>query len=436
MVLFLVAACLPLLARAEFALPDIASAASVSGQFTVTASPGQSPLGSLPDIANNNDLVHLDPATLAVSADRFRAAFLKKIGVLPGTPWSGKIYLALHPAQSLDENVKIYISRFGDGWDYHIVMPDIVQRERLARALTGVLLLEYANRNSTNRVAEIPVWLAEGLSQELLNDNLQDLIVSVPGQIEEDMPLERTSTTSRGMDALADAREIFRNYPVATFNQLSWPTDLQLSGEDGGAYRASAQLFVDSLLVLHNGDGKLRFMLQSLPQYYNWQTAFWSAYRDDFTSALQVEKWWALHSVIFVSHSPGPQWTLAISRDGLAEILSVPVQFRTATNSVPSDAEVSIQSVIQNFDPERQTEIIHAKLHDLEIAQFRMARSLAVLTAGYRDVLAAYLGEDWVTRKAAISGRRTNTPATARETIRKLNVLDAQRRAFAVATRE
>ena len=424
------------MARANYPLPDMASAASVSGQFTVTEMPGLAPLAGLPEVAANDDLVHLDPATLAVSADRFRESFLRKIGVDPASTWSGKIYLSLHPAQALDEPVKIYISRFGNGWDYHIVLPDIVQRERLARALTGVLLLEYANRNATDRAAEVPVWLAEGMSQELLTDSLQDPIVSVPGQMVDNIELQRDNSTSRGTDHLANARQIFRNYSVVSFNELSWPTALEISGEDGGAYRASAQLFLDELLALPNGGGKLRAMLQALPQHYNWQTAFWSAYHDDFVSALQVEKWWALHSVIFVSHSPGPQWTIATSRERLDEILSVPVQFRTTTNDVPTTTEVSIQSVIQNFDSERQIEILQGKLHDLEVAQFRIAPSLAVLTAGYRDTLAAYLGESWVTRKDTVVNRRSASPASARETIRRLNVLDAQRRAFSIAARE
>ena len=36
--------------------------------------------------------------------------------------------------------------------------------------------------------------------------------------------------------------------PALTFEELSWPTDAQVSGADGGVYRASAQLFVNDLL--------------------------------------------------------------------------------------------------------------------------------------------------------------------------------------------
>lgn len=433
---FIVPAFFPAIVRADFPLADMTAASSVSGQFTVTESPGFSALASLPEIQTNEDLVHLEPALLAVSADRLRDSFLKKIGVDPRMPWGGKIYLSLHPARSLDENVEIFTSRFGDGWNYHVVMPDIIGRERLARALTAVLLLEYANRSATDRAAVVPSWLVDGLSQELLGDSLQDLILSAPDQIVNNLPLERTSVISRGIDPLAGVRRVFQTYSVLTYNQLSWPTGIQLSGDDGGAYRASAQLFVDELLALHNGGAKLRMMLQALPRYYNWQTAFWSGFHENFSSALEVEKWWALQSVIFMSRSPGPQWTAASSREKLNEILSVPVEFRAATNSSPNTVEVSLQTVILNFDAARQAEILEAKLHDLEMAQFRMAPSLAVLTAEYRNVLAAYLGEGRPTRKETLVNKRPVAKASARETLEKLNTLDARRRAIALAARD
>jgi len=180
----------------------------------------------------------------------------------------------------------------------------------------------------------------------------------------------------------------------------------------------------------------LRAMLQALPRYYNWQTAFLSGFHENFSSALEVEKWWALQSVIFISRSPGPQWTAASSRQKLDEILSVPVEFRTSTNSSPDNTEVSLQTVIVNFDAERQTIILEAKLHDLEMAQFRMAPSMAVLTAEYRNVLAAYLGEGRPTRNESLVNKRAAIKATARETLERLNILDARRRAIALAARD
>jgi hypothetical protein len=426
--------CLPPFARANSPFPDIVTASSVSGQFVVTAAPGISPLRFVLDlIPTNEDVVRLEPAELAVSADRVRDTLLKKLGVAPNVPWSGKIFLALHPARSLDENVEIFSSRFDPGWNYHVVLPDMLPRERLARALTGVLLLEYANRATTNRSAEMPSWLVDGLAQELLASDLQGLIVSAPNGVINGIPTDQVNITQRGMDSLKGTRAVLQNYSILTFTQLSWPTDAQVSGDDGGAYRASAQLFVDELLKLHDGPAKLCTFVELLPRYYNWQTAFWAAFHENFSSTLQVEKWWALQSIVFVSRSPGPQWTLAASRQKLDEILSVPVRFREGSNSLPATAEISLQKVILSFDPAGQTPILQTKLRDLEIAQFRMAPSLAVLTAEYRNVLAAYMGVPRPNRGEHQLNKRAPEKISAPDAVAMLNTLDARRRAMVVA---
>lgn len=422
-------------ARADFNLPNIPSATSVSGQFLVTDKPGFSQLDYLPEVINNRNLVRLEPALLVVSADRVREAFLHKLGVNPGAQGGSKIYLVVHPAQSLDENVEIVTSRFGNGWDYHVLLPSILPRDRLARALTGVLLLEYANRQAAGQAAEVPSWLVEGLTQELVADNMQQMFLSAPDQTVNHLPYAATDQTENGMDPLAGVRQVLQNYSVLSFSQLSWPTAAQTAGDDGGQYRASAQLFVHDLLELPNGGAKLRALLETLPRYYNWQTAFWPAFHGNFSSALQVEKWWALQSVIFASRSPGPQWTLDVSRQKLNEILSVPVQYRGASNNMPTFAEISLQSVIRNFDSEKQAEILQAKLRDLELAQLRMAPSLAVLTAEYRNALAGYLGQAHPRRGTLVLNKDLPVKVSAHETLRILNALDARRRTLAMTTR-
>ena len=409
-------------------MPGMVSADSSSGQFVVTSSPQLSSVALLPDVAKDPNLVRLQPPYLAVSAERIKQALMEKLGVSSHEPWSGNIYLSVHPAQSLDESVAIVTSRFADRWVYHVMLPDVLPRDKLVRALTGVVLLEYANRNAAARSAEVPAWLVEGLSQELLAENLKDVIISAPGGTENHIPTGFLDNTQRGVDTLAGARGILQTYSMLSFQQLSWPTDLQLSGEDNGVYRASAQLFVDEVLSLRDGGASLRAMLQALPRYYNWQTAFQLAFRKDFPTPLAVEKWWALQTVIFASSSPGPQWTAQVSREKLDEILSVAVQFRSASNSLPARAEVSLQQVIRNFKDTRQWDILNLKLRDLELAQFRMAPSLAVITAEYRNALAAYLGQTPAVHGRLAYNKYAPAKATARETLMKLDALDAQRR--------
>jgi len=135
-----------------------------------------------------------------------------------------------------------------------------------------------------------------------------------------------------------------------------------------------------------------------------------------------------LQVVSFGSHDAGPRWTPAVSRDKLDEILSVPVAVWTASNSLPGRTEVSLQAVIRNFEPERRSAILEVKLRDLELAQFRMASPLVALTDGYRRAVAGYLGEEKDVRQPPWSKHPVPKKKTVRETLQRLDQLDAQRR--------
>ena len=422
----------PLSAHAQFSPAETGSANSTSGQFVVIAGQSVSPLASLPVIATNTSLVRLDPSLLAVSAERIKKSLRHQLGIGQSAPWSGKIFLALHPAQSPDEDVTIQSSRFGNGWNYRVELPDIVSRTRLARALTGVLLMEFANRDAQTRSAEIPAWLTDGLSQQTsFSDGLTENILSLPDKIVNGLPVTKTDAVQRGIDSLAGVRQVLKSSTALTFEQLSWPDDAQISGADGGIYRASAQLFVCRLLGLQDGPMRLREMLQNLPQFYNWQIAFQKAFRDEFSKPLDVEKWWALQVVDFAAQSPGPRWTRADSRDRLDEILSVPVEMRDASNNLPVHAEVSLQAVIRNFDSAQQMSVLQTKLRDLAIAHFRMAGPLAVLTDSYRHIIQDYLdGRTLLVPSSAKHAPVSSGKNGADETVEKLDALDLQRRAI------
>jgi hypothetical protein len=244
------------------------------------------------------------------------------------------------------------------------------------------------------------------------------------------LPQSRTVKTQRGLDPLVSARHELRDHPALTFAQLSWPTDAQLAGEDDGVYRASAQLFVSELLDLKDGPKHLCAMLAALPGCYNWQTAFLNAFGENFQRPLDVEKWWALQVVGLVAHDPGPRWTPTTSREKLNGILSVPVEVWTTSNALPACTEISLQAVIRNFEPPQQEAILQTKLRDLELAQFRVAAPLAALTAEYRDALADYLGLNQKIRQPPWSKHPLPQKTGARATLKKLDALDAQRRAI------
>lgn len=424
-------------ARAQFEPPGVISVHSISGQFVVTGARQVSWFANLPTVATNADLVRLEPALLAISAERLKDSLWRKLGISADAPWRGQIFFDLHPAQSLDENPVVISTPSINGWSYRIEMPDVLSRARFVRALTGVVLLELANRNATTLSADLPAWLVDGFSQQLLAADSPEDVLSLPNKIVDGVAVTRTEVNERGFDPLGGVRHVLLDHPALTFEELSWPADAQVSGADGGAYRASAQLFVSELLGLKNGAAELRTMLDILPQFYNWQTAFQRAFRENFPRPIDVEKWWALQTVSFAARDPGPQWTPVVSRDNLNEILSVPVDTRAASNNLPAHVEVSLQDVIRNFDSEQQTAILQAKLHDLELAQLRMTPRLAVLTYDYRRAIADYLGSHdgiapaatrWV-RHLRVAPQR----ASAADTLKKLDALDTERRTIEAA---
>ena len=418
--------------HAQFSPTEMSLAHSVSGQFVISGSSQPSPLARLPLIATNADFVRLEPALLSMSAERIKQSLRQQLGIGADAPWRGTIFLALHPAQSLDEEVVIISQPSDKGCDYLVQLPDVLTQTRFLRALTGVVLLELAGRdaNSASRSAEIPPWLTDGFSQQLLAENIANVILSSPRGTVNGLSLARTDSTEHGMDLLAGARRVLRNNPALTFEQLSWPDDGQLSGADGGVYRASAQLFIRSLLGLKNGAANLRAMLENLPRCQNWQTAFHAAFRENFPRPLDVEKWWSLQVVGFAAREPGSAWTFAASRDRLDAILSVPAEFRASSNSLPVHTEISLQAVVRNFDSDRQKAILQTKLRDLELAQFRVAPQFAALTGGYRRAISDYLGlqrniqSQFPVSKHPVARQKPS----AGETIRKLDALDAQRR--------
>ena len=387
----------PLTAGAQFSKTDQEPTRSISGQFIASGPAQFSRLAGEPRVVADTNLVRLQPALLAVSAERIKDSLYRRLAISKDASGCGQIYLVIHPARSLDENVAIFSRLTAAGGIYRVDLPDVLSHRRFTRAMTGVILLEYANRQAQARSAEIPAWLADGLAEEMLAAGSPETILSVPDKVVNGLPVTRLNATQRGMDPLAGVRRVLEQVPPLTFEQLTWPTAAQLAGDDGGAYRASAQLFVDDLLKLKSGPRQLRTMLESLPRDYNWQTAFQSAFRDDFPRPLDLEKWWALQLADFAAHDRGPGWTLAVSRAKLDELLSVPVEMRATSNSLPAHSEISLQAVILNLDAAHQQAILQAKLRDLGLAELRMAPQLVSLTDGYRRALAAYLGEPFVT---------------------------------------
>src|SRR5262249_50859792 len=152
---------------------------------------------------------------------------------------------------------------------YRMSLPSVIERSRYTRALVSTVLLEFANRNAGDHTAEIPVWLVEGLSQQLLLLDELEIILPPPEASPAGIRLASVVVNARKQNPLERAHQQLCAGQPLNFQQLSWPTASQLVGSDGEIYRSCAQLFVNELMGLNDGRACLREMLAELPQYYN-----------------------------------------------------------------------------------------------------------------------------------------------------------------------
>ena len=184
---------------------------------------------------------------------------------------------------------------------------------------------------------------------------------------------------------------------------------------------------MNQLLDLPDGPRCLRAMLADLPRRYNWQLSFLQAFQPRFQRPLDVEKWWALQIVHFTGRELTQTWSADESWQKLDQLVRFAVEVHVATNELPLQAEVTLQTVIREWDFPRQTQTLQDKVRELDALRLRVAPKVAPLAAQYRDVLATYL----ITRSQGGSflglGRKSTRRHATEEVLQQLDALDARR---------
>jgi hypothetical protein len=402
--------------------PGAIRARSASGQFMICALP-PAPQNWMGNFETNQDFARLEPTLLPVSCERIKQILWRTIG--ESGPWRGRIFVMLTPAKSVDDVVTITSEQFRDGWQYRVELPDFIERSRYVRGIVQVLLLELANRDATAHSAEIPAWLLEGLAQELLVSSSKDGIIPPPPRpaVDGSRPASTfTVVNTRLENPLQQAHKGLTGAVPLSFQELSWPAPDQLDGPGTGLYRDSAQLFVNRLLALRNGRACLHAMLGELGQHYNWQFAFLRAFSSYFQRPLDAEKWWALQAVNFTGRDLAQNWPAQESWQKLDEVIRSEVQVRTGTNEMPLRVSVSLQTMIEEWEPARQSRALEDKVHELELLRPRVAPGLIPLIDEYYRVLSAYLQGSGLK-----SGKKSPSRKLVTQTVMELNALDFQR---------
>ncbi len=407
---------------------DLVSARSQSGQFVVYAGPSP---GSIPPVlepAKNTGFVRLEPTLVAVSCERIKQLLSRELDA--AAPWRGTIYVVLYPAKGASDPITITSERFKNDSHYRVDMPDVVERTRYVRAVVQALLIETANRAARAHAAELPAWLTEGISELLLASNEIEIILPPPRGSVSGVNLSTTEVRGRKEPLEEQAQKKLRGRAPLSFEELSWPTEEQLSGAASDVYSGSAHLFVGELLRLPEGRAGLRGMLAQLPQHHNWQFAFLKAFGSRFERPLDVEKWWALSRAQISGREPAQAWSPEDSWRRLDHALHTAVLVRTATNETPLRAEVPLQTVVREWDSTRQTQALEQTLRQLELLRSRIGQQFAGLVEDYHQAIKAYMERRDRGGAVLPFTRKAGRRRAAETAIQQLDALDARRQAM------
>ena len=80
---------------------------SISGQFLISRVGGNTVRWPNANLLTETNLLRLRPGVLAVDAEHFKHALWHQLNLPPNFGWSGKIEIALYPAQSAEDQVTI-----------------------------------------------------------------------------------------------------------------------------------------------------------------------------------------------------------------------------------------------------------------------------------------------------------------------------------------
>jgi len=403
---------------------------SASGQFVVHGPPPRDRYYGEAFNDTKVDWVRLEPALLAVTCERVKKAVLTTLGITLDQ-WRDTIAVHLHPAAGLGDTVAIAVIRDRNRWNYEVEMPDVLERSEVVAAIVHAMLIEMANRE-TERAAEIPAWLVQGMARELIGGSTIDLVVEPPnkGRMSartRNFAAELTKRDGYWVDPLTQAHDQLSTMPVATLDELFWPTPAQAAGSAAGGFGASAQLLLHGLLTVDNGRPDMVAFIRTLARHYNWQLSFFPAFQAHFASQLELEKWWALQAVTFTGRNLRQLWSPEESAKRVTEGVRVAVEVRTSTNELPLLSQLTLQAIIRDWDFARQQAVVQVKLNELILLRTRVDSTVAPVVDGYREALESYLKKeekDSVTPMGKAM-RRPGVDEDGREAIRELDLLDA-----------
>lgn len=390
---------------------------SRTDQFVVFGALPGSALGppSLSLIETNH--LQMDPTLLVLTCERVKTELLHELGLSDG--WTGRIQIIVRGELRPTEPVVIESQWNPSGWRYQLVVPGQLERTRLMRTLTRVLLLEIANRgNASQRPAEIPRWLEEGLATHLLALHGDSLI-----------PQIRTLTSlvqAAHPDVFTEARRQLRGRGLVPLAELCMTQPDNFSEEQPEIFRRTSQLLVAELLYLPEGRKSLHEFLRQLPSYLNSQLALLNGFAPHFQTMLDAEKWWAVVWMNFTGRERLMRFSVDHGLRQLEGILAPSITVRLGTNAVPGRKELPLREVIANTEFARHEPAVALATQQLQLLQVTAPVELARLISDHRQTLLTYLK-----RRTEYSSKSNSKSADAKlatkEVLERLDLLEVIR---------
>lgn len=407
---------------------------SRSGQFIVHSDRSTPPSLSQIGPGGTNTLIALHPDPVAVSCERIKSALLAELG--RPDHWRGKIHVTIDPrGQPIPFPTAIGL-RYGDGWHYALRLPRELEGPALVRGVVHALLSEIANRTPGPAAPEIPIWLVEALTGQIL------------GRVGPD-PLARPNrVTSRygvGIGQLQAALtdraiaqenlELLRTLhsrPLLSFEELSLPTTDHLQGQALEHYRACAQVCFVSLRRLPGGPQAFAHFLSRLPQHLNWQTAFLVAFHAHFTRLLDVEKWWALGAQELRAAVGSSVLSAPTGLLWLEDLLGFLVDLQETADTPRQRRFVPLISVLIEWSAPLQNRLLPIRVRQLRQLATSVPPDVKDLVTAYANTLQNYLDqrERQRTHPSLPGLAASRSAANLRDTVARLEALHTQRLEF------
>lgn len=404
---------------------------SRSGQFIVHSDRSTPPSLSQIGPGGTNNLVALYPDPVAVSCERIKSALLAELG--RPDRWRGKIHVTIDPRGQPVAFPTAVGLRYGDGWHYALRLPRELEGPALIRGVVHALLSEIANRTPGPAAPEIPIWLVEALTGQILGRVGPDPLARpnrVTGRYGVGIGQLQAALTDRAI--AEENRQLLRTLhsrPLLTFEELSLPSADLLRGEALEHYRACAQVFFVSLRQLPGGPQAFAQFLSLLPQHLNWQTAFLIAFHPHFSRLLDVEKWWALGAQELRAAVGSSMLSAPTGLLWLEDLLGFLVDIQETAETPRQRRFVPLISVLIDWSAPLQNRLLPIRVRQLRQLAASLPPEVKDLASAYANTLQNYLDQrERLRTQPSLPGlTAAQGAANLRDTVARLEALHTQR---------